>query len=261
MGIPEPIARHRFFAASLALHGVIVLGLSAGAAMQMRGPARDAPITVRLLALPPEDATPAGVAPRPSQPPKFEPSPPRAPERPKPVRRAPRQTETPAPGPRQGPAPPPAPAAETASTGPEVGAASPSSGAAATPGGAIDVASAGPAGAGGASAIDAYVAQVRGRIAREKRYPANARDRRIEGTVIALLAIASDGALREVRLEGDPPSLLARATRQAVEDAAPFAAPPAGLGVIRVPVRYALHDRRAPDDALAHAQRDEAGAE
>jgi len=90
--------------------------------------------------------------------------------------------------------------------------------------------------------FEAYVALVRARIEAERHYPAMARRRRIEGSVQVRLSVGSAGDLGEVRTVGDAPRMLVEPTLDAVRRAAPFPAPPEGLGWIEVPVRYRMDD-------------------
>lgn len=86
--------------------------------------------------------------------------------------------------------------------------------------------------------LPSYVAEVRARIERQKRYPAMARRRGDEGVVLARVAIGSDGGLDSIDLEGEASPFLLRATREAVERARPFPMPPRGAVTIEVPVRW-----------------------
>lgn len=79
-----------------------------------------------------------------------------------------------------------------------------------------------------ADAMPDYVAEVRRRIESKKRYPAMARKRREEGRVLARISISPSGTLRGVELKEEAPLSLLRATRSAIERAAPFPSPPRG---------------------------------
>lgn len=83
-----------------------------------------------------------------------------------------------------------------------------------------------------------YVALVRARVDAQKRYPAMARQRSEEGLVLARLSIGPDGRLEGLEVDRGGPLLLRRATRAAVEAAAPFAMPPGGSVLIEIPVRW-----------------------
>jgi TonB family protein len=91
-----------------------------------------------------------------------------------------------------------------------------------------------------ADRLAAYVALIRTRVESEKRYPSAARRRAIEGVVVARLDISADGSLASMRVDEQAPSLLGRATRQAIELAAPFPVPPSGALSLELPIRYQL---------------------
>lgn len=77
---------------------------------------------------------------------------------------------------------------------------------------------------------EAYYETVRWRIEREKRYPSQARRRQIEGRVVLSFAIGPKGELGDCRVRrgsGNPE--LDQAALDAVQRAAPFPAPPAGM--------------------------------
>jgi len=86
--------------------------------------------------------------------------------------------------------------------------------------------------------LSSYVAEVRARIEQQKRYPAMARRREEEGVVLARVAIAPNGELDALDLEGEASVFLQRATREAVERARPFPTPPRGAVTIEIPVRW-----------------------
>jgi protein TonB len=128
---------------------------------------------------------------------------------------------------------------------PPVAAAPAAQGSEAAPGAGAAVAALAPAaaqaGAGpGGDSRGAYLSSVTRRIEAQKRYPALARSRGVEGTVLITLWIAADGVLERLEVGAGAPPLLAGATREAVERASPFPPPPHGLSSIRIPVRYAL---------------------
>ncbi len=85
-------------------------------------------------------------------------------------------------------------------------------------------------------AMPSYVAEVRRRIESKKRYPAMARRRREEGRVLARVSISSNGALRGLDLEEKAPLSLRRATRSAIQGAAPFPVPPRGEVMVEISV-------------------------
>jgi len=102
-----------------------------------------------------------------------------------------------------------------------------------------------PAGAPAPSAesMASYAAVVRELILQEKRYPAMAKRRGIEGGVPTRIFISPAGQLESVSLLGRPPRVLAKSTRDAVERAHPFPAPPAGRAVeIEITLHYDLDD-------------------
>lgn len=87
-----------------------------------------------------------------------------------------------------------------------------------------------------------YVEAVRERIEARKRYPSMARKRAVEGRVVARVAIRADGRVSAVEFDGGAPALLRRATDDAIREAAPYPAPPAGALTIELPVDYSLRD-------------------
>jgi len=93
-----------------------------------------------------------------------------------------------------------------------------------------------------ADRLAVYMAEVRSRVAAHKRYPSMARSRGIEGLVIVRVAIGADGSLESVEVAGEGSGVLARATRQAVERAAPFPVPPRSDLSFEIPIRYDLDD-------------------
>jgi protein TonB len=88
--------------------------------------------------------------------------------------------------------------------------------------------------------IAAYVELVRKRIESAKRYPALARGRHVEGTVLALIHLGPGGSVNSVEILDSPSGLLSDPTREAIVASGPFPPPPGELRRIRVPVRYAL---------------------
>jgi protein TonB len=233
----------------VALHaGVLVLAVFLAAT---RPPPPLPPIlSVQLLARAPAGAA-AGPAPAPAPTPAVAapPPPPKAislnpkvQPKPKPVP-PPKKPEV-----KPEPAPPPV----VASVAPPVANPSPtpSVGAGGT-GSSVELAGLGP-GAGGApdgrspggteDPIEVYKALVRARIQAERRYSAMARRRGVEGVVTVRLSVAPSGKVSKVLVEDGAPMLLSKSTEEAVERAGPFPPPPAGLGVLRIPVRYRLTD-------------------
>lgn len=218
-------------ALALLLHGGTACALWVAASASDSAPGRAA-LPIRLLRLAaaeaPKAASPSPPAPAPKPVAKR-----RAPPKPAPPRQPTRQAVEPAPAPIVLSEPSPSEWSEAAAVG--AGPAAPTASAAA-PGGPAAGASA-PA-AGAPDPMAAYVAAVRGRIADEKRYPRLALERGVTGTVVVLLSIAADGRLEALSLQGSPPAVLAAATRDAVDRAAPFPPPPAGAARVRVPVDY-----------------------
>jgi protein TonB len=205
---------------------------------------------VKLLARAPSGAA-AGPAPAPVPAPTVAPPPPP----PKAISLNPKVTPKPKPVPPQKkpevkpqPTPPPVvasvavPSAEPSSM-PSVGAGG--------SGSSVEVAGLGP-GAGGAPGshspggtedpIEVYKALVRARIQAERRYSPMARRRGLEGVVTVRLSVGASGKVSKVLVEDGAPMLLSKSTEEAVERAGPFPPPPAGLGVLRIPVRYRLTD-------------------
>lgn len=231
---------------SLVAHAAVGFALHA---LPSFDPAPETPLPIRVFLervaeTPAPEAAPAVPAPAPR--PAAKPAP-RPARRPPPAPTLARVIESTATSPE--PAPSQAAPPETAPSAPaseDVAAAPP--GAAA--GGAVQVASLGPAGASPGegrsaagdpeAAIRAYIDEVRRRIEAAKRYPALARSRKVEGTVVALLHLGQNGGVESVEIVESPSGLLAEPTRLAILSAGPFEAPPGALRRIRVPVRYRL---------------------
>ncbi len=87
---------------------------------------------------------------------------------------------------------------------------------------------------------DLWVQQVRSQILEQKRYPALARRRDIEGVVEAHVSIDEEGNLTTVRIVDGAPRVLALAAERAVVKAAPFPAPPFGATILQLPIDYTL---------------------
>ncbi|MFH1057750.1 MAG: energy transducer TonB, partial [Pseudomonadota bacterium] len=88
-----------------------------------------------------------------------------------------------------------------------------------------------PAAPASSSDLDAYYEAVRLRIEREKRYPAQARRRQIEGRVTLDFSLGPQGELRACKVAKTSGNQdLDRAALEAVQRAAPFPPPPAHLG-------------------------------
>jgi periplasmic protein TonB len=177
------------------------------------------------------------------------PAPP-APERSAPPRRVAVRPAPRAPAPRSDPAPAaipkpiePAPAAPPDTPGAASDAPAGGMG--------VDVASAPPAGGhgtgagngagpGGGDEIAAYLARIHALLSRHQRYPAMARRRGLEGSVLIQLRIGADGRIESARAERGAPKLFARSALDAVDRAGRFPAPPGGPLAIEVPLRFQL---------------------
>ncbi|MGH0028740.1 MAG: TonB family protein, partial [Myxococcota bacterium] len=107
------------------------------------------------------------------------------------------------------------------------------------------VAAAPPSAAPGPSVedlLDRYKALLLARIAAQKRYPAMARRRGIEGDVTLRLRIDAAGDLAGVETLGRAPLVLAKQARTAAQKAAPFPPPPGGEFAIDFVLRFSLTD-------------------
>jgi protein TonB len=221
----------RFLLASLLLHGIGLGWLHWNAA---REPLPEPPplLFLQLFSeLPPAPVptAPAPVASAPVAPPKTAPEP-------KP-RRAPAPV---APTESARPAPAPAPAVATSSASADA-AAQPG---AANPSGATQVAAL-PGVASGPSLEDElrrYEAELARRISAHKHYPALARRRGIEGSVLLRLTIDARGRLEALETPGRAPLVLVSQARSAAERAAPFPPPPNGELKIDFVLRFDLDE-------------------
>jgi len=110
------------------------------------------------------------------------------------------------------------------------------------PSGSADLPSTRPSAEDESNRLARYVEAVRERIEARKRYPSMARKRAVEGRVVARVAIRADGRVSAVEFDGGAPALLRRATDDAIREAAPYPAPPAGALTIELPVDYSLRD-------------------
>ncbi len=229
---------------SLVAHAAIGAGLRFFPSFD-EAPPEPTPIRVFLE----KSVEPPGVASA-APPPAPAPAPKRAAPKPKPAAPTPpRVAEAPPPVPVESPVPavvPPAPEpAGASSVSGDV-----ASGPPAASGGGTEVASLGSgsaaSGTGRGGALDpeaeirAYIDLVRKRIEAKKRYPALAKSRGTEGTVVALLHLGASGNVDQVEIVDSPSGLLSDPTREAILAAGPFPAPPGELRRIRVPVRYRL---------------------
>jgi len=88
--------------------------------------------------------------------------------------------------------------------------------------------------------LEKYIAEVRRRVLARKRYPALARRRAIEGTVIANFTIGSNGEIEAASTQPGAPRLLLRPTLDAVRNASPFPKPPIGPIHLEIPLTYSL---------------------
>lgn len=136
----------------------------------------------------------------------------------------------------------------------------------------VDVAGLGGVGLGAPAApaakadLEAYHQAVRLRIEREKRYPAQARRRQVQGRVTLDFSLGAGGELRACRVarsSGNPD--LDRAAQEAVRRAAPFPPPLAGLGrdgLMRLELTVAFELSWAMDcgGAVGHTERNRPGA-
>ncbi|MGV1099489.1 energy transducer TonB [Thiovibrio sp. JS02] len=83
---------------------------------------------------------------------------------------------------------------------------------------------------GGLHPLAQYLQLVRERIASCKKYPPLARRRQLEGRVGIRFLLAGTGGAQEIRVSASSgQEILDRAAIRAVQDAAPFPPPPAGL--------------------------------
>lgn len=181
------------------------------------------------------------------QAPEAVPAPPPAP-RPPPRAAAPRPKPPARPAVAVAPRPPvaaertPIPVAPSAPEERSAERAGPATGAALAP-----VSSPPPVGTGGAGSggdeIAAYVSRVRAMLARHKQYPALARRRGLEGTVLLHLRIGADGQVESAHAANGAPQLFARSALAAIDRAGRFPAPPRGPLSIEVPIRFELQDR------------------
>jgi protein TonB len=177
---------------------------------------------------------------------------PPAPERAAPPRRAVVRPAPRAPVPRPGRAPvaipkPAEPASAAAPDRPGAESAAPAGGmgidvASAPPGGGLGTGAGQVAGPGGGDEIAAYLARIHALLSRHQRYPAMARRRALEGSVLLQLRIGADGRIESARAERGAPKLFARSALDAVDRAGRLPAPPRGALLIELPLRFQLED-------------------
>ncbi|WP_428481544.1 TonB family protein [Pyruvatibacter mobilis] len=87
----------------------------------------------------------------------------------------------------------------------------------------------------------AYLADLRARIERQRRYPADARRRGDEGVATAAIVIAPDGSLASVSITGTSGSYsLDRMAKRMVSRAAPFPPPPRAPYRLNLPIVFSL---------------------
>jgi protein TonB len=224
-----------FIALSALLHLALVLALGIGSYTIFEAPKDEpTPIRVTLLREGPAEAPPAA-APA-AVVPEAKVAPPLPKQKPKPRAMKPQSVAAPAPAPA-----PEAPAPELA--GEAQPAAEPSGAVGGTAAAGIATVAAvgsGPPGYGSADPMAAYIALIRERIAKHKRYPAIARRRGIEGRLVVRVEIAADGGVVTSEALGSPSAMLVRSALAAVEAASPFPPPPNGALRIEIPIRYEL---------------------
>lgn len=221
----------RFLTASFAVHALALGWLQWSASDPEDRPKPPPILYLRLSELPPapELHGPAPVASAPAVPLKTAPRPKSKPA-PAPIATA--SAPTPAPKSEPVEAPPAAPSAANASTGPAN-----STGAA--------VVAALPGVASGPSLedeLERYEAELARLIAAHKHYPALARRRGIEGSVLLRLTIDARGRLEQLETPGRAPLVLVSQARSAAERAAPFPPPPAGQLKIDFVLRFDLDE-------------------
>jgi protein TonB len=236
----EPPRRGRWLLFAVAVHAAAVLAL-----VQVPAPRTETERIVRV------QLVPMAIAPAPGPPaPAAAPASP-APERPAPPRRVAARPAPRPPAPRAFPAPAatPKPVESAPAASPEA-----ESNSSDGSGGAnVDVASAPPAGGpgtgagdgagpGGGDEIAAYLARIHALLSRHQRYPAMARRRGLEGSVLLQLRIGADGRIESARAGRGAPKLFARSALDAVDRAGRFPAPPGGPLAIEVPLRFQLEN-------------------
>lgn len=234
----------RAFVASLAVHAAFFAALVAAMLWHPALPPEPPPIRVQLLRIAETPAPAPQVAAVVAPPaPKVAPTPkPKPVAPPKPVARV---AAKPAPAPAPRPVvPAPAPVAEAPATT--------QTAAVSAPGPAIESGAAsasaglhtGRSVTGSIDPVDQYMAQVRALIAKHKRYPALAKRRGIEGSLLLRLAVAADGSVEVDVIEssGTGSTLLEEGARAAVAAVAPLPPPPTGKLRFDVPVRFDLKE-------------------
>lgn len=236
---------------SLALHAIAAIALAGKNASTrlVPPPAQTASVRVRLAGPPTANAVKASPTPAvAAAPPRRErPEPPERPDVPEPVRTEPELVSVSEPEPEPKPAEPeslpsePAPALAALELEHEA-IATPADSGVPTEDAAADLPSTQRSTEDETNRLARYVEEVRKRIEARKRYPSMARKRAVEGRVVARVGIGADGRISSLEFDGGAPTLLRRATDDAIRAAAPYPAPPAGAVTIELPVDYALHD-------------------
>jgi len=87
----------------------------------------------------------------------------------------------------------------------------------------------------------AYLVSLRARIEKQRRYPADARRRGLEGVATAAITIAADGSLASLTLTRSSGSFsLDRMAKRMVTRAAPFPPPPTAPYKLTLPIAFSL---------------------
>ncbi len=86
-----------------------------------------------------------------------------------------------------------------------------------------------------------YLALVRSRIERQKRYPPSARAKSLEGAVVIRFVILNDGSVRSLRVvQSSGSGILDEAGLKAIHRAAPFPKPPVNVFGSEVPIELPI---------------------
>lgn len=98
-------------------------------------------------------------------------------------------------------------------------------------------------GAEDSDALRAYRQTIYDRLQSSRRYPREARRRKLEGSVILIFIIGQDGSLDSVRIErGSGHAILDQATLDLVRKAFPMPPPPVETGEFRMTFRYSTQE-------------------
>ena len=97
----------------------------------------------------------------------------------------------------------------------------------------------------GRAAISNYLGRIVSRLQRQKRYPADARRRKMEGTVVVAFTVRSNGQVSGVRLKrSSGHAALDREVRAMIKRAAPFPPMPQDSGrkalSLSVPINFKM---------------------